>query len=243
MAATVREIMNRELFSVPPSATAEATLGGLLALGITAAPVTDGGGHPLGVVSLRDLAGPAAGATVGERMSSPAAVVLAGSTIAEAGRLLAETGHRHLVVVDEGGRAAGMLSAIDVVRGLLGLPVPHPVAFPHLEARTGLQWTDDAEMDAEGVNAAPEGPGVVALVYSRPGVPDAVVWAEQARDVRMRLLDMLQLPQESPELRRLLATPRPRLRFRVGLTADPAAADRVATGLRDAARHLPPPAA
>jgi CBS domain-containing protein len=242
MAATVREVMNPELFALGLTDSAETALGSILALGITAAPVLDSGGHPLGVVSLRDLAAPKPGVAASERMSSPPAVVRAAASIPEAARMVAETGYRHLVVVDETRRAVGMVSAVDLIRGLLGWPAPHPVAFPHLDVKTGLQWTDDAVLDERMLDAAPDGPGLLVLVHSRPGVPDSLVWVESAWSVRNRLFDMLELPPESAELRHLL-TLRPQLRFRTATTGDPVVLERVAAALRDEARHARPPQA
>jgi CBS domain-containing protein len=57
MSSRVREIMNRELFRVRPGDVPSDVLNGILALGITGAPVVDDAGRPLGMVSLRDLVG------------------------------------------------------------------------------------------------------------------------------------------------------------------------------------------
>jgi CBS-domain-containing membrane protein len=43
--------------------------------------------------------------------------------------MLAEHGTHQLVVVDDNGRAIGMVSAVDFVRGLLGVPAEHPHTF------------------------------------------------------------------------------------------------------------------
>lgn len=233
MSATVREIMNPELFGVGPEVSVAFTREGILAMGITAAAVLDGNRRPLGVVSLRDLVGAREGAPTSERMTSPAVVVRDDARIADAARLIAETSYRHLVVVDEAGRAVGMVSAVDVVRALAGLPSRHPAAFPHLDTKTGLVWTDDTALDKAHRGAAPEGPGLILLVHDAPGVPRRVVWAESAADVRARLRAMFTLPQESRELARWLEDPA-RLRFRVGVSSDTAA---LGQGLVEAVRE------
>ncbi len=84
MSATVKEVMNPELFSVRPTSTVEEALNGILGLGITGAPVVDDQGKPIGVVSLRDLVGKTEGKTVAERMSSPAVVTRTAALIADA---------------------------------------------------------------------------------------------------------------------------------------------------------------
>jgi CBS domain-containing protein len=128
-------------------------------------------------------------------MTRPAAVVHEEAAIASAGRLLAETGYHRLVVVDHHGRAVGVVSALDVVRGLLGVPVVHPASFPHLDPRTGLVWTDDQPLVVDRLEAAPDGPGLIVLIHGGAGVPERVVWAESARNVYARLTDMLSTPQ------------------------------------------------
>jgi CBS domain-containing protein len=191
MAVRVSEIMNRELFSVGPAEPADAALGSILALGITGAPVVDEDGKPIGMVSWRDLVGEKAGRTAGERMTRPPATVAAEASIANAARRLARTGYHRLIVVDASGRAVGMVSSLDVVRGLMGLPTPHPASFPHLDPETGLTWTDDAPLEMDELGAAPEGPGVLAILHGGTGTPEKVIWAESVPGVRGRLKEML----------------------------------------------------
>jgi CBS domain-containing protein len=222
MTAIVKEIMNAELFSVRAGDTVESALDGILALQVTAAPVLDAHGRPLGVVSMRDLVATDARRTAGERMTAPAAVVLASARISDAARLLGETGYRHLVVVDEEARAVGIVSAVDLVRALVGLPVRHPATFPHLDRSTGLSWTDDEPLDADHVEAAPSGPGLLVLVHDGVGVPARVVWVESSANVRTRLLDLIGLPQEDVALAYWLVCPG-ELRFRAAPVADTAA--------------------
>jgi CBS domain-containing protein len=211
--------MNPELFSVPADEPVESALRGILAMGITAAPVLDADRRPLGLVSLRDLIAAPRDTAASGRMSSPPVVIGEGARITEAARRLAATGLRHLVVVDGAGRAVGMVSAVDLVRGLIGFPAQHPAAFPHLDAKTGAVWTDDAVLDGASVDAAPAGPGWIVLSYDAPGVARQVVWVEWAESVFTRLTDMLSLPQENPELARWLES-RAALRFRIGMAHD-----------------------
>lgn len=233
MAIRVREIMNRELFSVGPEETAESTLQAILALGITGAPVVDERRVPLGHVSLRDLTRDRAGTTAKERMSRPAATVPAEARISDAARRLAKTGYHRLIVVDEGGRAVGMVSSLDVIRGLLGLPAPHPAAFPHLDRETGLSWTDDLPLERSEIATAPEGPGVLVLLFGGAGIPDRVVWAESTEGLRGRLEEMLTVRQ--PELLSAWLE-HGNIRFRLASAEDPTErAEALAIVLRRAA--------
>lgn len=198
MALNVDEIMNRELFSVRPEESAGDALGYLAALRITGAPVLDEEGRPLGVLSLSDLLGRRDNITVGELMSKPVISIAAKSTIDEAGRLIGETGVHRLVAVNEDGAAVGMVSSIDIIRGLLGMPATHPETFPHYDADTDLVWTDDTPLELERVEAAPDGPGVFAILRGGPGRRESLVWAEGVRDVRARLVELLTAGARGP---------------------------------------------
>lgn len=220
MAVLVEEIMNRELFTVRPGDTAGLALRCLLLLGITGAPVVDENHRPVGMISVRDFVGRKAGETVRERMSVPVVSALAKTSIQEAGRLLAESGYHRLVAVDADGKAVGMVSSLDVVRGLLGLPAAHPATFPHYDKRTGLTWTEDRILSFERVEAAPDDPGLLVLVLGGAGVHERIVWAEASVNVRGRLIEMLAQPSAQPS--HLVAwLGRPELRFRTAKVVDP----------------------
>lgn len=194
MALQVEEIMNREVFSAAPDDDADQVLARLLRMGLSSAPVLDGARRPVGMVSLRDLAGARPGARVAEHMSTPAVGLGPAASIEEAARLLAETGYHHLVVIDEEGVVAGVLSTLDVLRGLTGLPARHPSVFPHYDHRTGMRWTDDTVLEPERVEAAPSGPGVLALVHGDRYLPEIIIRVESTEDVRGRLREMLDRP-------------------------------------------------
>ena len=219
MAKYVREIMNRELFTLVPTDSAEDALGYILALGVSGAPVVGSSGEPLGVVTARDLASKSTPCKVQDCMSTPVVQVREDSSIEAAGKTMAERGVHRLIVVDSEGTAIGIVSSLDMVRGLLGLPTPHPATFPHYDTHTGCSWTDDTPLDLEHVEEAPDGPGVFTLTRGGAGVEDRVVWVEGANNVRTRLYDLLSLPQDSRPLRRVLEN-RDTLRFRATALAD-----------------------
>ena len=125
MPSTVADIMNKKLLSIRVGDRPSLARGKLLEFGVTAVPVLDDEHRPAGIVSLRDLAHADEGRTVTE----PVRVVQGGASVEDGARILAEHGTHQLVVVDKGGRAIGMVSAVDFVRGLLGVPAEHPRAF------------------------------------------------------------------------------------------------------------------
>jgi len=219
MAQTVSEIMNPELFGIRPTDLADQAVRHLLALGVSGAPVLDQEGRPLGVASVGDLLREDAGLTAADRMTSPPAVVAKDASLAQAASQMAETGYGRLVVVDAGGKAVGLVSAIDVLRALTGAPVRHPDSFPHYDRTSGLTWTDDTALDLDRVQASPDGPGLLLLVHGGAQQPEIPVWAEACANVRTRLLDMLSTPQgDRPAL--LLWLQRGNLRFRAAAEPD-----------------------
>ena len=126
MSVTVRDCMNPKLVYVREGDRADLALQPILDFGITAVPVLDEDHRPVGTVALRDLVNPK---RRGEWITEPAATVAIDAPIDLAARTLAEDDAHQLVVVDADGRAAGMLSALDVVRALLGLAAKHPKAI------------------------------------------------------------------------------------------------------------------
>lgn len=235
MALTVSEIMNKELFSVRPSDAAEDALNGVLALGITGAPVLDDEGRPLGMVSLRNFVGRRPGDRVVDRMTTPAATVPWSASVNDAGRLLAESGRHRLTVVDSSGRAVGLVSTLDVLRGLLGLPTVHPAPFPHMDLAAGFVWSDELPLEPAMFPAAVDGPGLLVLIHGGPGMAERIVWAEACDNIRMRLRDMLAAPQtEEPLLAFWLK--RQGLRFRAAAAQNSAERRDAAEGLRRRAR-------
>ncbi|HVH97836.1 MAG TPA: CBS domain-containing protein [Enhygromyxa sp.] len=199
MSETVEHIMNHEVYTVRPSEPCGEVLGMILTLGITAAPVVDDDGVPLGLVSLRNLARAHRDEPVAKHMTSPAATVTRETVVEEAGREMGQLSYHHLVVVDPLGKVVGFVSSLDVIRGLVGLPASHPPAFPHQEPESGLSWTPTLPLTAENVDRiAVAGPGMLVLTVADD--PDEVVWAEASKDVRARLRTFLTGQHNLPEL-------------------------------------------
>jgi CBS domain-containing protein len=182
--------------------------------------VVDRAGHPVGVASLRDLVALKGGRLVAERMSSPALVIDRMATIGEAARLLSEHGIHRLIVVDERGLAIGIVSALDCVRALYGLPAHHPSAFPHYDRRTGLTWGDDLVLCRENLESAPDGPGILVLRVGGVGRPETDVWIEPAANVRARLRELLYCHPSDGRLSALIARHGKDLRFRACAVPD-----------------------
>ncbi len=226
MALLVQEIMNREVYSARPEDDPREVLRNIVRLGITGAPVLDERGHPVGMVSFRDVLRDESARAVSAVMSSPAVAVRARTPISEAIRLVGETGYHRLAVVDDDGVAVGVVSALDLVRAIAGLPASHPAGFSHYDAPTDAVWTDDAVFGEANIARAPDGPGVLLLKYGGPGLREVVVWGEAAENVRERLQRILAAPAEVvPLVGQWLR--KGTLRFRAAAVADPQAQRRI----------------
>jgi CBS domain-containing protein len=221
MAVLVHEVMNSELFSLRAGDDVDEAIGFLLAIGISGAPVVDREGRPIGVASLRDLAAAKGGPLVGDRMSTPALVIERTATIGAAARMLSEHEVHRLIVVDDRASAVGIISALDCVRALYGLPAKHPSAFSHYDRRSGVVWTDDLVLCRESLNLAPNGPGILVLRVGGVGRPETDVWIESASNVRARLRELVFCPQSDRRLSELLARHRRDLRFKACAVVDP----------------------
>lgn len=153
-------------------------------------------------------------------MTSPAFVVRADDEIEAAARALAQRQVHRAVVVDGEGRCVGMVSAIDLLCGVLGLPPRHPEAFPHYDQQTGLCWTDDLPFDEASVERLPEGPALLALVQGGANQPEQLGWVEAADEVRDRVRELLSNGDvEHDRLNELLAR-RESLRMRAAKVDD-----------------------
>jgi hypothetical protein len=240
MSRCIREIMNCELLVVVPETPVEAIRELFRTFAISAVPVVDDGRHPIGMVTaeaVRDDAG-----TAGARMTTPAICVEGSTSVSDAGRRLALADGHHLVVVDGAGVAVGIVSVLDILRALVGIPAHHPAAFPHWDARTRSPWTDEWPLDDGHAAASPDAAGVIVLVRGLVGETDAIVWVEACANVRDRLTAMTcPAPSVEPELARLLE--RHALRFRAAVVHREGDRARMAWGLQSSLEHRPPPGA
>jgi CBS-domain-containing membrane protein len=126
MSKTVSEIMNPKLVYIKDGDRVALARRHIIDFGITAVPVLDETHRPVGVVSLRDLSRPDAETF---QPTGTVATVHASLSIEEGARQLAESEYHHLIVVDDKGIAVGMVSSLDFLRALVGLPPRHPKKF------------------------------------------------------------------------------------------------------------------
>ncbi len=128
--ATVAAVMRRSAVAVRATVARSVAADALRARGIPAAPVVDGDGRPVGIVSESDLLRARPGAKVADVMSRVALAVPEGATIARAASLMAGHGVDRLAVVAPDGVVVGVLTSADVVAWLAAADDPATGSAP-----------------------------------------------------------------------------------------------------------------
>lgn len=199
MEPRARDLAALSVASLRPEDTASFALGFLVNLGIHAAPVLDAEGRVLGLLSRSDLCGPIEDDYVRDRMHAPVTAVDADLDVPALVRAFAESHHHHMPVVDAEMRLVGMVSSIDVLRALSGMPVEHPAVFDcHRDCQC---WSDAAWLTPQAPDFVPEEPGVIVIFD--PDDHDRLVWAGKTLDRRETLRDLLRAPPEDLALRQV----------------------------------------
>jgi CBS-domain-containing membrane protein len=126
----IGHIMTRDVFTLSTTATADQAARALTERGIGGAPVRDGAGRLVGVVSRTDLADPERRPPAGRPLTvadvmTPALLALRESdTAMNAVRLMVREEVHRIVVLDEDGELCGIITPTDVLRALgLGDPL------------------------------------------------------------------------------------------------------------------------
>lgn len=133
LATPVREVMTLGARCVTPDVSLEAVRGLLMEEGISAAPVVDEEGKPIGVVSKTDLVRSCHEDTprsLVRELMTPLCFTLAEHTaLGHASALMAYEGIHMAPVLDSGGQVVGVLSSFDVMN-YLARSAPPPPAPP-----------------------------------------------------------------------------------------------------------------
>jgi CBS-domain-containing membrane protein len=122
---TLRDIMTADVFTLSEQATLEEAAFRLTEHAVGGAPVRDRLGRLVGVLSKTDLVDPERwaqrrgdGSTVGEAMTPALLALHVSDPAIDAVQLMAADGIHRVIVLDESGRLAGIVTPMDVLRAL-----------------------------------------------------------------------------------------------------------------------------
>jgi len=120
---TVSEIMTRKVLTVAAEADVHDAAWGLMLKGFSGAPVKDETGRVIGVLSKSDLIdshrNPDNHGTVRDTMTPLLLTARSTDPLRTAVRRMVDLGIHRLVVTDEAGDLVGILTTMDVLKGLL----------------------------------------------------------------------------------------------------------------------------
>ena len=129
-----------------------------------------------------------------------------GSTgIEVAARRLALADAHHVVVVDSAGVAVGIVSVLDVLRAMLGIPAHHPEPFRTGTRRRSRRGPTNGRSIKRTHRKRLMVPASSSWSVGLIGEIDAVVWVEACANVRNRIETLTALASSGePALARLL---------------------------------------
>lgn len=149
----IRDVMTRDVFTIPHSLGIAQAAWTLVHRGIGGAPVRDDQGQIVGVISKGDLVDLAASGrneqdtrTVRDVMTPAIVSVEEDDSLLDAIQLMVGHGIHRVVVLDDAGRASGIVTALDVLRSLI---TPRKV---HDNDRV-RELDDDLESDEDHASA------------------------------------------------------------------------------------------
>lgn len=192
---SVDQVMSPRIYSIAPNEPAEQARRFLLSIGGHAVPVVDtASARPLGMLALDDLGGDLQGLTVADRMSAPPVTVPRTASLEDAARGMVFGSVHHAPVVDDAGVAVGFVSVLDVLRGMLGEPVP--AREPEQGADLPVAWTGELALTRPNTAEVPGVPGVFELVAASGPGAQTIVWADSTADLSTRFAELLADPPD-----------------------------------------------
>lgn len=218
MAESVAEIMDPDFCRASQADSVGQLLQELSARGLASVPVLDFSGRPIATATLSDLQHCRHLEELTEKAAHVVTSVHRDASIREAARALAEHNAEQLVLVDDAGVAVGAVSALDLLRALLGLGVDRSAGSSR--APVPGHWSPSVSFDLDAVAHIAAVPGIIVLIRAEGGLHPQLLWAEATSNLHERLDEMLRLPQEAPELEALLSVYPRKLALRVLIVAD-----------------------
>jgi CBS domain-containing protein len=237
MTETVAEIMDPDFCHASHGDSVGQLLHELTARGLASVPVLDISGRPIATATLSDLQNCR---HVEELTRGPEHAVTSvhhEASIQEAARALAEHRAERLILVDDRGVAVGAVSALDLLRALLGFGVDRSERSPNTPAPG--HWSPSVWFNLDAVGHVPPAPGIIVLARADEGLHSAVLWVEATSNLHERLDEMLRLPQQSAELEALLGVYPRKLLVRVLIIPEGKRRDRILRSLHALMKRAP----
>jgi CBS domain-containing protein len=232
MARTAAEIMDRDFVYASHGESILELLHHMEERGLSSAPVLDLDGRPLGSATVREIESCHDIEELADHLTRSAVSVNQHTSIEVAARALAERQADSLVLVNEHGVAVGALSALDLLRAVLGLNNTQSVRGKTHVLRADLAWSNAEYLELSAAHRAPEAPGLIALSAGADTEAKRPLWAESSLNIRERLDKMLRNPQGDPKLEALLTVYPRTLRFRCVVVHDARRRERLARALQ-----------
>ncbi len=232
MATTAAEIMERDFVHASQGGSVFGLLRQMDDRHLGSAPVLDGEGRPVGSATVRELESCHDIEELADHLTLTAVSVDQNTSIEAAARALAEQHADSLVLVNERGVAVGVLSALDLLRAVLGLNAGQQDPTKPAAAKREVAWRHAGPLEVTAAHRAPEEPGIILLSSGVDAETSRPVWVEPSLNIRERLDQMLRAPQDDPALEALLAVYPRALRFRCLVVHDAQRRARLARALR-----------
>jgi CBS domain-containing protein len=129
----VRELMTPSPWCVSLRSSRDLALRSLLDRHLHGAPVVDGDGRLRGVISTHDLSRSlldGGDGAIEDLMTHPAVTVDGSATLLEAARVMVRRDIHRLIVVEEDGRPAGVLTPLDILTAIVNLEEGFRIRVP-----------------------------------------------------------------------------------------------------------------
>jgi CBS domain-containing protein len=225
---TAAEVMDRNFFYASPRDSIPVLLHEMDERGLASVPVLDLEGRPLGVATTAEIGSCYDVEELTEHLRRPAVCMDENTPVDIAARTLALGSSSSLILVNGAGVAVGALSAMALLRAVLGLS-DAPGSLLRQERDVG--WDAAPLLVLGAVRGATDAPGIILLSPGLDARGRRTVWGEAATNMRERLSQMLCKPQDDAQLEAMLeANPRA-VRFRCLTVYDEGRRERLARAL------------
>jgi CBS domain-containing protein len=225
---TAAEVMDRNFFYASPSDSIAVLLHEMDERALASVPILDHHGRPLGVATTAEIGSCYDVEELIEHLRRPAVCVDENTPVDIAARTLAMRPSSNLILVNGAGVAVGALSAMALLRALLGLAgAPGPIRRQERD----VGWDAAPLLELEAVHRATDAPGIVLLSPGLDARARRIVWAEAATNMHERLAQMLCMRQNDGRLEAILEAYPRAVRFRCLTVYDEGRRERLAHAL------------